>query len=136
MEYTIKLPDNFEIDEDKFYLGIIGSDNITNKQHIYTSIENVLTMVDVKFDIPKNCTIIITKGDNYISKYASEYAIDNNLDSVNVIPINGTEITYDDILKNISYLIIFVDNINDDMVNIVLDAIDFKVPHMVITYED
>jgi len=136
MEYTIKLPDNFEIDEDKFYLGIVGSDNIANKQNIYTSIENVLTMVYTKFDIPKNCTIIVTKGNNNVSKFATKYVVDNNLDIINVIPVDRTDINYDDILNHISYLIIFIENMDDKILNIVRQAIEYKVPHMVIVHED
>jgi hypothetical protein len=136
MEYTIKLPDNFEIDEDKFYLGIVGSDNIANKQNVYTSIENVLTMAYTKFDIPKNCTIIVTKGNNNVSKFATKYVVDNNLDIINVIPVDSTDINYDDILNHISYLIIFIENMDDKILNIVRQAIEYKVPHMVIVHED
>ena len=57
-EFIEKLPDNFQKDDNKFYVGIIGSRSIEDKETVLNLIDVFLKLVENELLIPKNDVMV------------------------------------------------------------------------------
>ena len=85
-EFIEKLPDNFKKDNNKFYVGIIGSRSIEDKETVLNLIDVFLKLVENELLIPKKDIIIVSGGAKGVDSYAVKFAKNNNIDYIVIKP--------------------------------------------------